>query len=147
MHCIYFYSFFPFWVFFFLFYLLMVDVYDSLQRQLFKVQFVTLIKVCAHGLRVTIHHHCLLAELTQCADTGDSTPIKFHAATYRDHEIGERGEEKPEVITQREAEIYCQPVKAKRANALSIQFFFQNINVRSIDIMYSILLAGKTGTR
>lgn len=121
MHCIYFYSFFT--LFFFFFYLLMVDVQDSLQRQLFKVQFVTLIKVCAHGLRVTIHHHCLLAKLTQCADTGDSTPIKFYTATYRDNEIGERGEENPEVITQREAEIYCHSLKAKEANALSIQCF------------------------
>lgn len=72
----------------FFFYLLMVDVQDSLQRQLFKVQFVTLVKVGAHGLRVAIDHHCLLAKLTQCTDAGDSTPIKFHAAACRDSEIG-----------------------------------------------------------
>lgn len=81
--------------FFFLFfcYLLIVDVQDSFQRQFFKVQFVTFIKVCAHSLRVAIHHHGLLSKLTKCADTGDSTPIKLYTAPCKDRKIKKGGKE------------------------------------------------------
>lgn len=153
-------------IFFFpFFYLLLVDVQDSLQRQLFKVQFVTLIKVCAHGLRVAIHHHSLLAKLTQRADTGDGTPIKFHTAACRDSEIGKRGRRRLKLQHKEQQKYYiASQFKLRKLMPFPLFFFLatfhlfapsfplfqfnflklQNINFRSI--MCTILIAGKTVT-
>lgn len=44
--------------------LLLCDVQNAFQSQLFKVQAVTFVKVRADSLRVVVYHHCPPAHLT-----------------------------------------------------------------------------------
>lgn len=60
--------------------LLLCDVQDALQGYLLEVQTVTLIKVRADRLPVTVHHHCTLAHLSESTDAWQSTRVKLHAA-------------------------------------------------------------------
>ena len=60
--------------------LLLCDVQNAFQSQLFKVQAVTFVKVRADSLRVVVYHHCPHAHLTQGSDTGHCTPVKLHTA-------------------------------------------------------------------
>lgn len=64
-------------------YLLLCDVEDAFQGQLFKIEAVALIKVSADCLRVVVHHHRLLAHLSQSSDAGHCAPVKLNTAPCR----------------------------------------------------------------
>lgn len=62
-------------------YLPLVNVQDALQRQLLKIEPVALVEVGADRLGVVVHHHCVLAHLSEGTDTGHGTPVELHAAS------------------------------------------------------------------
>lgn len=113
----------------FFFYLVLVDVQNPFQWHLLKVQSVTLIKICAHRLWVAIHHDRFVAKLTQCADTGDSTPIKLHTAACQETEKQARkgwmqGRKQTHVLG-----IWVEKKKKKRASIASCQLRAWNLIV------------------
>lgn len=63
--------------------LLLGDVQDAFQGQLFEIKAITLVKVSADCLRVVVHHHCLLAHLSQGSDARHCTPVKLNTAPWR----------------------------------------------------------------
>lgn len=62
--------------------LLLGDVQDAFQGELFKVKAVTLVKIGADRLGVVVDHHRPLAHLSQSSDTGHRAPVKLNTAAW-----------------------------------------------------------------
>lgn len=67
-------------------YHLMVNIQNTLERQLLEIEAVALVEVGADRLRVVVHHHCALAHVSEGADTGHGTPVELHTAAWNTRE-------------------------------------------------------------
>mmetsp|Transcript_14281 Transcript_14281/g.23195 ORF Transcript_14281/g.23195 Transcript_14281/m.23195 type:complete len:1459 (-) Transcript_14281:343-4719(-) len=59
----------------------LIDIEDTLERKLLKVELVTLVEVSGYSLRVVVDHDTLLAKLAEGADGGHRAPIELNTGT------------------------------------------------------------------